>query len=75
MTIRYRSGTFCTIANMMSRRQISSDATVHAGEDDSMFVHVFGDFDTLKQEADEVTGSILHSTKDDKLLSEADLEL
>ena len=74
MTIRYRSGTFCTIADMMSRRQISSDATVHAGEDDSMFVHVFGDSDTLKQ-ADEVTGSILHSTKDDKLLSEADLEL
>ncbi|KAL5486581.1 hypothetical protein EMCRGX_G019083 [Ephydatia muelleri] len=78
MTIRYRSGKFNTIADVMSRRQISSDATLHAGEDDSMFVHgvtVFGEADTLKreQEADEVTCSILHSIKDGKRLS-ADLE-
>eukprot|EP00731_Ephydatia_muelleri_P012792 Em0007g102a len=74
MTIRYRSGKFNTIADVMSRRQISSDATLHAGEDDSMFVHgvtVFGEADTLKreQEADEVTGSIRHSIKDGKRLA------
>ena len=78
MTIRYRSGKFNTIADVMSRRQISSDATLHAGEDDSMFVHgvtVFGEADTLKreQEVDEVTGSVLRSIKDGKRLS-ADLE-
>ena len=76
ITIRYRSGRSNTNADVMSRCQISNDATVtlHAGEDDSMFVHgvtVFGDADTLKreQETDEVTGSILHSIKDGKRLS------
>lgn len=70
MTIRYRLGRSNTIADVMSRRQISDDA---AGEDDSIFVHVvtvFGEADTLKreQETDEVTGSILHSIKDGKWL-------